>query len=293
MVIFFHKLELNITFFDYLITPIQSKIHEFIAEVNKRHLQDNQTILICKRVINLAENEEQILSHTLTDTIKNSLKRKEEKQTTLGKKDKVFLINKKKKNKRHLLCPNQSVSVFGYFINKFNNLNSQEIKVHNEDGEQMTGLGKYTPSLKYFHTLAQTKLKIENRKQKKPNKYRFYSSSEKDFCIRMSKDVPIQYVSVLCDVPMKSLKRWQLVGAKRLKGCGRKVKDPQLASRLYQWYNDYIDEFKEKPTNKLIKRKAIEFSSSSDFLASNGWLDKWKRKYGIICKNDKNSNMSN
>jgi hypothetical protein len=228
----------------------------------------------------------------LTDTIKNTFKRKEDKNAN-EKNNKLFLINKKKKNKRHLLCPDQSQSVFTYFINKFNNLNNQELKVLDEDGEQIPGLGKFTPTLKSYYEIARNKYKMENRKLKKPNKYRFYSASEKDFCIRMSKDVPLHYVSVLCDVPTKSLKRWQLVGAKRLKGCGRKVKDPQLAARLFKWYNEYVEEFSDKPTNKLIKRKAIEFSSSNDFLASNGWLDKWKRKYGIICKNDRNSNMSN
>jgi hypothetical protein len=183
--------------------------------------------------------------------------------------------------------------VFSYFINKFNSLNNQQIRVLDEDGQQISGLGKFTPNLNIYYEIAKNKYKNDNKKLRKPNKYRFYSASEKEFCIRMSKDVPIQYVSVLCDVPVKSLKRWLLVGAKRLKGCGRKVKDPQLACRLFKWYNDYNEEYKEKPTNKLIKRKAIEYSCSSDFLASNGWLDKWKRKYRIICRNDKNSNISN
>ena len=206
-------------------------------------------------------------------------------------KNKLFFINKKKKNKRHLLCPEQTLSVFSYFINKYNNLNNEELQFWDESGIPTPAISKYYLILKNFYDIAKSKYKIENKKLKKPNKYRFFSSTEKDFCIKLSKEVPLQYVSHLCDVPVKSLKRWQLVGAKRLKGCGRKVKDPQLASLLYKWYIEHINENKIKPSNKLIKKKAIEISSSSDFLASNGWLDKWKRKYGIICISDKkNSN---
>jgi len=34
-------------------------------------------------------------------------------------------------------------------------------------------------------------------------------------------------------------------------------------------------------TAKMIKEKAIEFRSSDDFIASKGWLDKFKIRYRL------------
>ena len=49
---------------------------------------------------------------------------------------------------------------------------------------------------------------------------------------------------------------------------------------LHKWYLQQTRN-KQLVTAKAIKLKALELSSNQDFIASKGWLDKFKLKFGL------------
>jgi hypothetical protein len=54
-----------------------------------------------------------------------------------------------------------------------------------------------------------------------------------------------------------------------------------MESKLYEWYRDYHDKEGKIVTARLIKKKALEFRTCNDFIASKGWLEKFKKKYRL------------
>jgi hypothetical protein len=53
-----------------------------------------------------------------------------------------------------------------------------------------------------------------------------------------------------------------------------------MEEKLLLWYNDKI-KTNVNVTAKMIRDKAVEISNDKDFLASKGWLEKFKKKNGI------------
>jgi hypothetical protein len=45
-------------------------------------------------------------------------------------------------------------------------------------------------------------------------------------------------------------------------------------------------------TARMVKNKAIEFSKCKDFIASKGWLDKFKYRYKLDIEKEGNRNNS-
>ena len=119
--------------------------------------------------------------------------------------------------------------------------------------------------------------------------YFMFTSEAKQFCLDLinKKNFPFDVVMKMCKVPRKSLRRWLYVGCQRKKGCGRKTKNPEMEMRLVQWYNDIIKK-EICVTSKMIREKAVEICDDKDFLASKGWLEKFKRKFNIQIANNKN-----
>ena len=70
------------------------------------------------------------------------------------------------------------------------------------------------------------------------------------------------------------------VGHLRKKGGGRKTKDPQMERLLYEWY-ERERRLNRILTAKMVKEKAKQLSKCKDFIASKGWLDKFKVRYGL------------
>lgn len=64
-------------------------------------------------------------------------------------------------------------------------------------------------------------------------------------------------------------------------GGGRKIRDPEMERKLYDWYIDYHIIKKFPVTSRMIKNKALELTSLRDFNASKGWLEKLKKKYNL------------
>ena len=88
--------------------------------------------------------------------------------------------------------------------------------------------------------------------------------------------------SNLNKIPLKSVKRWIIVGPERKKGGGRKIKDPIMEKKILEWYNCVRNSNINYITNNMIIAKALEISKCNDFIASKGWLEKFKEKYGLI-----------
>jgi hypothetical protein len=62
------------------------------------------------------------------------------------------------------------------------------------------------------------------------------SPDSKKLAIKIANKIGVHKAAEECDVPVKSLKRWLKVGHERMKGGGRKTKDPQMEAALYKWY---------------------------------------------------------
>jgi len=79
---------------------------------------------------------------------------------------------------------------------------------------------------------------------------------------------------------LKSLKRWVKCGADRKNGSGRKIKSPELEAKLLDWYTKELNQGNSVTRIQMLN-KAKVFSQNTNFLASTGWLEKFKRKYNL------------
>ena len=64
-------------------------------------------------------------------------------------------------------------------------------------------------------------------------------------------------------------------------GGGRKLKDPEMERNLLAWYRNYHEISHRSVTAKLMKQKALELTKCKDFIASKGWLEKFRKQYKI------------
>ena len=122
--------------------------------------------------------------------------------------------------------------------------------------------------------------------------YFMFTSEAKQFCLDLInvKKLSFDIVMKMCKVPRKSLRRWSHVGCNRKKGCGRKTRNPEMESKLVEWYKDVINQ-NISVSAKMIRDKAVEISEDKDFLASKGWLEKFKKKFNIRIVPHKNKNF--
>ncbi|MCQ2817770.1 MAG: DNA-binding domain-containing protein [archaeon] len=122
----------------------------------------------------------------------------------------------------------------------------------------------------------------EGKFHQRDSNYRMMDSESKQFCVELNiqKNIPLSVVSLLCEISLKNLKRWRIGGFIRKKGCGRKIKDPIMEQKLLEWYNEATRQH-IYPTSKMIRAKALELTSDKTFIASKGWLEKFKSKYNL------------
>jgi hypothetical protein len=123
--------------------------------------------------------------------------------------------------------------------------------------------------------------------------YFMFTSEAKQFCLDLieTKKLSFDVVMKMCKVPRKSLRRWSHVGCNRKKGCGRKTRNPEMESKLVEWVEDTTKNHNINVTSKMIRDKAVEISEDKDFLASKGWLEKFKKKFNIRISNHKTKNF--
>ena len=115
----------------------------------------------------------------------------------------------------------------------------------------------------------------------KKKKYNILTSDDKKNLVEMAKKSNAKVVSKKYGIPLKSLKRWLLLGHERKKGGGRKEKDPEMEAHLYSWYKEFHVQNKHYVTSKIVKQKALELTKFNDFVASKDWLNKFKKKFSI------------
>ena len=122
--------------------------------------------------------------------------------------------------------------------------------------------------------------------------YFMFTSEAKQFCLDLIniRKLSFDIVMKMCKVPRKSLRRWSHVGCNRKKGCGRKTRNPEMENKLVEWYREEI-QGGANVSAKMIRDKAVEISGDKDFLASKGWLEKFKKKFGIRIATHKNKNF--
>ena len=124
-------------------------------------------------------------------------------------------------------------------------------------------------------------------KGRKRNKYRMLSVEIKQRAWHYASQFGPKAAAHHLNVPLKSLKRWIKVGCERKKGGGRKTKDPIMEKNLYQWYIDMRAEGLPI-TAKMIKERAIQLTNCNDFIASKGWLDKFKVRFNLEISKETN-----
>ncbi|CAI2359315.1 unnamed protein product [Moneuplotes crassus] len=117
--------------------------------------------------------------------------------------------------------------------------------------------------------------------RKRRLKYRMFSPQVKREAIQSAIEKGVKEASKIHNVPIKSLKRWMVFGSQRQKGGGRKTKDPEMERKLYNWYLEQ-QENNIVVTAKSIKDMALKFTRCDDFLASKGWLEKFKNNYNLV-----------
>ena len=122
--------------------------------------------------------------------------------------------------------------------------------------------------------------------------YFMFTSEAKQFCLDLItiKKLSFDIVMKMCKVPRKSLRRWSHVGCNRKKGCGRKTRNPEMENKLVEWYNEVVNQ-NVNVSAKMIRDKAVQISEDKDFLASKGWLEKFKKKFNIKIVTHKNKNF--
>jgi len=65
-----------------------------------------------------------------------------------------------------------------------------------------------------------------------------------------------------------------------------------MEKKLYEWYEDYHIKKGFPVTAKQIKSKALDLSTCEDFIASKGWLEKFKKKYKLEIIRDSITNTN-
>ena len=131
-----------------------------------------------------------------------------------------------------------------------------------------------------------------SNKGRKRSKYKMLPTDLKHKAVELAQQKGAKYSANFYSVPLKSLKRWMKVGCERKKGGGRKTKDPLMEKNLYNWYRDKKNRG-EIITAKMIKEKAIELTNCNDFIASKGWLDKFKVRFNLEISKESSKDNSN
>jgi hypothetical protein len=76
-------------------------------------------------------------------------------------------------------------------------------------------------------------------------------------------------------------------------GGGRKIKDPYMEKKLYEWYRIYHIQEGNPVTAKMVKSKALEYKKCKDFCASKGWLEKFRKKFKLEIMKENDFNRIN
>ena len=179
------------------------------------------------------------------------------------------------------------------YLNDNDNINFSENKLNDEVFlSQMTQQVFEIIKSKKINSSRMNEILQVNDDDKYRKHYFMFTSEAKQFCLDLIniRKLSFDIVMKMCKVPRKSLRRWSHVGCNRKKGCGRKTRNPEMENKLVEWYREEI-QGGANVSAKMIRDKAVEISGDKDFLASKGWLEKFKKKFGIRIATHKNKNF--
>ena len=280
---------------------ISSKKKKKTNKIKIKKIQTNKLKLKLKK---LNQNKEKILK------LKKPLKKISFKINTYKQpKEKIFFIEKiynkpqyeavmKNSKLTHIYHINYSqikqifinncLKFFNYFNIPFdkNLINNNHNNLINENSYEIKMLHIINSYIKK-NNISYSDLKTifsfdENEYDKHRKHYYMYTPEAKNFCVNLfnKEKISLSLIIKLTKVPRKSLRRWSIVGIHRKKGCGRKTKEPELEEKIVHW----INQLKLKgmlPTSNQTREKALQLSKDKKFIASKGWLEKFKKKFDI------------
>ena len=270
----------------FMITEMDKKISQ-ISETSKP-FQTYNTNLLAKNCHNLnkPKSNQQKVFHI--EKIYNKQEYKDANEKESDEEDKNlknrFKINLKKIKQ---IYTNSCLKIYSFMNDKVNydetNLNDEKYICMIIEGVCEILKNKKISSSKMNEIL---QLNDDDKYRKH---YFMFTSEAKQFCLDLieTKKLSFDVVMKMCKVPRKSLRRWSHVGCNRKKGCGRKTRNPEMESKLVEWVEDTTKNHNINVTSKMIRDKAVEISEDKDFLASKGWLEKFKKKFNIRISNHK------
>lgn len=129
------------------------------------------------------------------------------------------------------------------------------------------------------------------------NRKRAYTAAFKLHAVQRSAELlSISQASLELNVSRRCLQRWKdevdvitsvaeqaSNAVYRRPGQGRKVSDHVLDVKLVEWVEEAWKDG-QQVSSSIIRQKAKEFSSNSDFKASLGWFMKWQKRHNINLK---------
>lgn len=262
------------------ITPSCSKIkRESTSMFNKDYSIDIMNPLFNDDVLSLKSNlfgfetnSNTIVSNIFTTNRINELDFKESKNNSIEFDELKELDQEHDKLKQSIINVVSNITKYSLLFKA--NINSLKVK-----NSMLYETNLIVPSSGADSSLS------NSNKRKFKGKYQMFTAEFKKHVVQYSNINGIKQACDKFDVPLKSLKRWILVGYERKKGGGRKSIDPIMEFKLLEWYanqkkNDPNFEIK----SNALREKAIEFKSNKDFLASKGWFQKFIRKNKISFK---------
>ena len=130
------------------------------------------------------------------------------------------------------------------------------------------------------------------------SKLRSFTIKTKLAAVDYSKTHSIENTAKVFQVETKRIREWRAAAEelekqyksgkttiKRLKGGGRKIRSEEFESKLNDWIiRVQSRENRLRVSRKMIQRQALEWSTDSEFQASNGWLQKFMLRNGFVLR---------
>ena len=117
-------------------------------------------------------------------------------------------------------------------------------------------------------------------KKHKTKKYKILTAKQKSEIIDVAKKCGIIYAMNIFGIHKKNIENWLKKGIKRKEGSGRPVRNSNKDKELRDWCFKEIELHKFVDSRKL-RETAKKLFGIPGFNASNGWLEKFQRRYGI------------
>ena len=118
-------------------------------------------------------------------------------------------------------------------------------------------------------------------KERKKGKYKILSIKQKSEIIEVAKKCGVIYAMNVFGIHKRNIENWLKKGIKRKEGSGRPVINLNKDIELRDWC------FKEIEVNNFVDSRKLRETAKKlfgvpGFNASNGWLEKFQKRYGIM-----------